>query len=275
MKHKLTHRHIKAFRKTIWNYYHNNGRHHLPWRKTKSPYRILVSEIMLQQTQVERVIPKYKQFLKTFPSLKSLARAPLSEVVAVWQGLGYNRRAVSLKKTAGMLAEKYNARVPWSPQELQSLPGIGQSTASAIAAFAFNKPVPFVETNIRTVYIHFFFPKKKKVHDNEIISLVEQTMDSTNPREWYYALMDYGVYLKKSINNLNSRSIHYTKQSRFKGSSRQIRGKIVRLLSLNGGMSKRKLEQTIQAKNHEIDTILWQLQKDGLIRKKGRTFVID
>lgn len=272
---KLTTHQIRKFQNAIWDYYHLYGRHNLPWRKTRNPYRILVSEVMLQQTQVERVIPKYNLFIRKFPSLLSLACARLSGVIAVWQGLGYNRRAVYLKRTATHIAGNYKGRIPRSPDILQTLPGIGNTTASAIAAFAFGQPTIFIETNIRTVYIHFFLTRKRKIHDKEIAVLLEQTLDYRNIREWYYALMDYGVHLKKQQNNLNKRSVHYTKQSRFEGSSRQVRGKIIRLLSENGKMTKRKIEQAIQLQNHDLGGILTQLQKDGLIHKKGRTFLID
>lgn len=274
MSKRLTRQQIKKFQKTIYRYYHACGRHDLPWRKTKRPYHILVSEIMLQQTQVERVIPKYRLFLKTFPSIKSLAQAPLSDVIAVWQGLGYNRRAVALKKSARLIIDNYNGRLPRSPGALQNLPGVGHATASAVAAFAFNQPVLFIETNIRTVYIYHFYQSRKKIHDDDIYPLLEQTIDTENPRQWYYALMDYGVYLKKRKIKLNDRSVHYTKQSRFEGSIRQTRGEIIRLLAQNGGMTRKEIGRKLTATQHNITDILKHLEKDGLVRKTGRTFVI-
>ncbi len=275
MKKRLTKQQVKSFRETVYDYYRSHGRHHLPWRKTKRAYHILVSEFMLQQTQVERVLPKYKLFLKNFPSIKSLAQASLSDVVAVWQGLGYNRRAVALKKSASLITNKYNGRIPRSPELLQTLPGVGNATASAIMAFAYNRPVTFIETNIRTVYIYHFFERKKKIHDNNILPFIEQTLDLENPREWYYALMDYGVYLKKHNIKLNTRSTHYTKQSRFGGSIRQVRGRIIRLLTQSDGMTIKQIEERINSNNHNISSILNQLQKDGLLSKKGRTFLIE
>jgi A/G-specific adenine glycosylase len=275
MKKRLTTRQIRTFQKIIWSYYYANGRHDLPWRKTRNPYHILVSEVMLQQTQVERVLSKYMLFLNIFPTLKSLASAPLSDIITVWQGLGYNRRAVALKKTAGIITDTYHGRFPKMPDVLRTLPGIGHATASAIAAFAFNRPVLFVETNIRTVFIHYFFPRKKKIHDGEIISLLEQTLDASQSREWYYALMDYGAYLKMTYRNPNNRSVHYVKQSRFQGSSRQVRGQIMRLLLQNGAMSRSRIERSLQTREYDIDAILDQLRKDELIRKKGSTYVID
>ena len=274
MKRKLNKREIRKFRKVIWDYYRTHGRHELPWRKTKSAYRILVSEIMLQQTQVERVIPKYRQFIKTFPSISSLGKASLTEIIAVWQGLGYNRRAVSLYKIADILKKQYRERVPSSPEVLKTLPGIGEYTASAITAFAYNKPVLFIETNIRTVYIHFFTSGRKKVHDSEIKALLEQTVDNGLIREWYYALMDYGAMLKKKHRYLNTRSIHYSRQSRFEGSTRQVRGRIIRLLSENGPASKQKLRNSLELSDHNLDDILDKLRHDGLIIKYGSLYGI-
>jgi A/G-specific adenine glycosylase len=271
---RLTDKQIQKFQQTIRENYQNVGRHHLPWRKTRNPYRILVSEVMLQQTQVERVIPKYRHFLKSFPTITALSEAPLSEIISMWQGLGYNRRAVMLKKTASIVTSVYNKRIPRSPDILQTLPGIGHATAHSIAAFAFNKPVLFIETNIRTVYIHFFFSRKRRVHDNQILELLEKTLDVSNPREWYYALMDYGVLLKKQRGNLNNRSVHYVKQSRFEGSTRQVRGVIIRLLSQNGKMTKNAIKRSISKRNHDLEGVLNRLQKDGLIRKTGSFYRI-
>ena len=145
------------FRALVWRYYRAHGRHELPWRQTHDLYRILVSEIMLQQTQVDRTIPLYKKFIHKFGTAKKLAAAPLSEVLKSWQGLGYNRRAKALKKAAEIIESDFAGIFPQNYEALLALPGIGQSTAGALMAFAFNKAVPFIETNIRAVYIHFFF----------------------------------------------------------------------------------------------------------------------
>ncbi|MFB3897659.1 MAG: A/G-specific adenine glycosylase [bacterium] len=185
---------------------------------------------MLQQTQTDRVLDKYTLFLKTFPNFRTLAQAPVSKVLKVWQGLGYNRRAISLHRIAQIVVKEYHGRLPKTVEKLMALPGIGHYTASAICAFAFNQPTAFIETNIRRVYLHFFFPRRKKVEDQEILAVVEKTVDKKNPREWYYALMDYGVMLKSLVPNPNRRSAHYTKQSKFEGSNRQIRGMILKAM---------------------------------------------
>jgi A/G-specific adenine glycosylase len=256
------------FKKKIWDYYRKNGRS-LPWRKTTDPYKILVSEIMLQQTQVDRVIPKYKAFLKKFPTIKKLAIAEGREVLALWSGLGYNRRALNLKRAGEAIVSKHKGKFPKTKTVLIELPGIGPYTAGAVSAFAWNNPEVFIETNIRRVYIHFFFSKKKSVHDKDILSLVEQTVDKKNPREWYWALMDYGSMLKRTMANPNRKSAHYTKQSKFKGSVREVRGRVLREL-----LSQKKVSRTVLQKDASIEQFnraVDGLIKEGLI-KKSRDF---
>lgn len=194
---------------------------------------------MLQQTQVGRVIEKYGEFLQAFPNVETLANASLTEVLRVWQGMGYNRRALALHTLAKEIVKKYKGKIPHTRVELEALPCIGQYAAGAIRSFAFNEPEVFIETNIRRVFIHHFFQlggsTSKLVSDKEILPLVEATLDTGNPREWYYALMDYGVHLPKIVKiNPNKQSKHYVKQGVFKGSLRELRGKIIRIL---GGKS--------------------------------------
>lgn len=210
----------------------------LPWRETYDPYLILVSEIMLQQTQVDRVVPKYMAFVKKFPNFKKLAGAGQDGVLSLWKGLGYNRRALALHRLAKVVCKDYNGRLPADETLLRLLPGVGCYTARAVLAFAFNKPVVFIETNIRTVYIHHFFADGIAVDDKQLLPIIEMTLDIGNPRQWYYALMDYGSVLKKMVGNLNVRSKHYAKQSRFQGSDRQIRGKILEFLLARGSFDQ-------------------------------------
>jgi A/G-specific adenine glycosylase len=210
---------VRAFRKLIYDFYREHGRA-FPWRATHNPYHILVSEIMLQQTQTERVTDKYESFVNSFPDFSCLARTPLREILGAWQGLGYNRRAIALKEIAQRVIRDFQGNLPPSLEGLMSLPGIGRATAAAISTFAFNKPAVFLETNIRRVFIHHFFRNEDKVNDNEILPLVKQTLDTSNPRRWYHALMDYGVMLKKRHQNPNRKSAHYHKQGPFEGSNR-------------------------------------------------------
>lgn len=264
---------IQAFQTTIWSYYRDHGRHDLPWRLPETdgsfdPYKILVSEIMLQQTQVARVIPKYHQFLKDFPTFAVLAAAPLSFVIRSWSGLGYNRRAKFLWECAKKIMSEHNGQLPPNLAELIKLPGIGSNTAGAVLAYAYNKPVIFVETNIRTVFIYHFFSNVQGVHDREILDLVAKTFPD-EPRTWYWALMDYGAHLKQTVGNLNASSKHYIKQSRFEGSARQIRGQVLRLL----GSRVYGLKE-LQAKipDQRLNIILDALIAEGFIGKTNARY---
>ncbi len=184
---------------------------------------------MLQQTQVDRVAPKYLEFIARFPDFTALARAPLKELLALWSGLGYNRRALALRESARIILASFGGSLPRTAPELRALPGIGRATAASIAAFAFNAPEVFIETNIRAVYLHIFFCDRSGVADDEILPVAEQALDRKNPRRWYNALMDYGAMLKKSANP-GRKSAHYRIQSPFKGSRRQLRGMVIRAL---------------------------------------------
>lgn len=238
---------IPEFQQSILSWYRENRRS-FPWRETTDPYRILVSEIMLQQTQTDRVFPKYTAFLEAFPTARSLAEAPLADILEKWSGLGYNRRARFLQQACQAVVNENGGVFPHIPSELEKLPGIGPYTARAVACFAFSGAhpeavEPFIETNIRSVYIFFFFKNDKdaggtpeSVSDARILRLVADSMpsaDVVSPREWFYALMDYGAMLKKKVVNPNRRSSSYTKQSRFEGSIRQARGVILRQLVKN------------------------------------------
>lgn len=263
---------ISQFKKTIWGYYKKHGRHDLPWRKTKDPYKILVSEIMLQQTQVPRVISKYKSFLKKFPTVKVLAEAPLKEVLLEWQGLGYNRRAKYLKHCAEKVVVDHNGKFPRTLTGLISLPGIGKATAGDILAFAYNVPVPVIETNIRSVFIHFFYKDAENVHDKDLLPIIEKTLDTENPREWYWALFDYGAYLKQT-RNPNTRSKHYVKQSPFKGSNRERRSQILKLI-LTGPKTEKEIVEILNYEKEVVQKNLEQMLKEKLIKKeKGKFFV--
>lgn len=269
---RLTPLTVKQFRKTIYQYYKKHGRN-LPWRETVNPYHILVSEVMLQQTQVERVLQKYHEFIKTFPDFPSLSKAPLRKVLQVWQGMGYNRRAIALKETAKIVVNDFKGVFPDSVDALITFPGIGRATASAISAFAFNQPTVFIETNIRRVFIHFFFHGKQNIKDIDILPFVEKTLDRREPREWYSALMDYGVMLKKQFPNPNQRSAHYQKQTPFAGSNRQIRGKILKTL-IERPATTREIIKALKVNPVHVRKILAQLQREGFIVKKGRDHFI-
>jgi A/G-specific adenine glycosylase len=248
----------------VLDQYRNHGRD-LAWRRTTDPYRILVSEIMLQQTQVERVAVKYPQFIAAFPDFPTLAIAPLAEVLAVWQGMGYNRRAVSLQKCARRVVEEHGGILPQDPEILATFPGIGRATAASICAFAFNMPVVFIETNIRRVFIHYYFCDQEQVDDAEILPLARQALAGQDPRTWYNALMDLGTVLKKTVQNPNRRSRQYTKQPAFEGSDRKIRGGILRLLLECPGQHIDELIRNTGEERERVLRIIGSLEKEGFV----------
>jgi A/G-specific adenine glycosylase len=264
---------ILEFQQMVLSYYNNYGRE-MAWRDTTDPYLILVSEIMLQQTQVERVKIKFPEFIEAFPDFAALAVVPLDNVLSVWQGMGYNRRAIAIQKCAIRVMNEYNGILPADVDLLATFPGIGRATASSIAAFAFNLPVVFIETNIRRVFIHFFFSGTDPVSDADLLPIVEKSLYKENPRVWYWALMDLGSALKKTVPNPNRRSVHYSKQSPFEGSDREIRGTIIRMLLAEPGMSEKQLFAIRIEDPARIKKILAALISEGfIIKQKNRFFL--
>jgi A/G-specific adenine glycosylase len=267
----MTRSDIISFQDIVWQHYEQNGRHDLPWRTPGNngvydPYKVLVSELMLQQTQVPRVIPKFIAFTEAYPSFEALAVAPLADVLKLWSGLGYNRRAKFLLQTAQLVKNQYDGKLPSAHTELIALPGVGHNTAGAIRAYAFNEPVVFVETNIRTVFIHHFFPGENKVHDNVLLPIIEASSPDDKTRTWYWALMDYGTHLKQTVGNVSKSSSAYVKQSTFKGSRRQIRGQVLRLLA-EGPYSFKQLEASII--DERLESVLQDLLGEGFIERDG------
>ncbi len=293
---KLSPKQIAGFQKTIRQFYEKGGRR-FPWRPPSSatgglrkdgtgdPYAILVSEVMLQQTQAERVIPKYLEWMKRFPTLESLAKASVADVLKKWQGLGYNRRALNLKRAAEILMRDYGGVIPQDIEKIDVLPGVGPYTAGAVVAFAFNIPSVLIETNIRTVYLHFFFKNRSRVVDSEILELIAKTLptrklkvqplsrfevEPLKIREWYSALMDYGAMLKKTEGNTNVQSAQYTTQSKFKGSRRQLRGAILR---------KAATQKSVRLKDFSSNTfsvldVVTELVREGFLRKDKHSFTL-
>ena len=204
----------------------------LPWRNVDDAYEVLVSEVMLQQTQVARVLRYWPRFLEAFPTIDALAAASTADVLALWQGLGYNRRALALKRTADKCSAHHAGRLPETAEELAKLPGIGPATAAGIVAFAYNRPSCYIETNVRSVFLHELFPEREDVRDRELEPFVRDAagcaFDDASPREWYYALLDYGAYLKSQVANPSRRSAHYSRQSTFEGSHRQKRSFVLK-----------------------------------------------
>lgn len=238
----------------------------MPWREDTRPYYILVSELMLQQTQVERVIPKFEAFIKRFPTEAILSSASLADVLALWTGLGYNRRAKYLHDAAKKITTEFAGQFPCTQTELLSLPGVGPGTAGALLVYAFNEPTVFIETNVRTVYFHHFFEDAPdKINDKELAGIIEDTLDHEHPREFYWALMDYGTWLKKNGHGQIARSAHYKKQSALKGSVREVRGQIIRLLG-EGDKTELVLRRQVNA-DERFTPALNGLRRDGLVEK--------
>ncbi len=269
---------LEEFSATVWE----RGRElyrDLPWRDTHDPYAILLSEVMLQQTQVSRVMGRWEQWLETFPTIADLASAPLPPVLELWQGMGYNRRALNLKRCAEEVVAMHDGVVPSDKKALLGLPGIGPSTSAGVRVFAFRQPDMYFETNVRAVFIHELFPGRESVADKELVSLVEATCpQDARVRAWYYALLDYGAYLKKTMPNPTRRSKHYTRQSKFEGSHRQKRAYLLRRViddALSTEDLARDLAQSERASGRqepsveEVRAILDELEREGFVMRRG------
>ena len=218
---------------------------------------------MLQQTQVPRVEGKYREFLRAFPNVCALAEAPLADVLKVWSGLGYNRRAKFLHDMAKEVTANHNGRIPKDYAGLRALPGVGDYTAKAVRVFAFNEPEILIETNIRTVFfLHFYSSvlQKTRIRDEQIVPLARATAKKQDPRLWHSALMDYGAHLKASGVRINARSKHYAKQSKFEGSLRQVRGAILKAFA-----KELPLVEVRTKYKSRFEAALNSLIRDGLI----------
>lgn len=258
---------FEAFKQIVWDYYHAYGRHDLSWRLPDTngdfdPYKIMVSEVMLQQTQVPRVLSKFQQFIVKFPDAPSLAATSLGEVLTCWSGLGYNRRAKFLWQAVKIVARDHDGQLPGNREQLVALPGIGTNTAGAILVYAFGQPVVFIETNIRAVFIHHFFVDEQKVTDAAIAELVKASLPPAHIREWYWALMDYGTHLKQTVGNTSRRSKVFVRQSPFEGSRRQVRGKVLKILS-KGPHTYVRLQAEIS--DERLEQVLQELGAEGLV----------
>ena len=253
------------------------GRGHrrdMPWRSTRDPYEILVSEVMLQQTQVSRVLPKYEEFLREFPTPEALAAASQAKLLRVWQGLGYWNRALRLRDAARMVIEEFDGQFPHDPATLRTLPGVGPYTAGAVACFAFGCAEPFLDTNIRRVYLYFFFPGEDDVPDSRIMEIARRALWTEDPREWGYALFDYGATELRD-RTINRRSRHYARQSAFEGSFRSFRTQTLRhvLAQEGASISKPDLENFLARRlangDHPYTSqeVVDALVQDGLLRR--------
>ena len=258
---------ISQFRKIVLDHYQKNGRN-LPWHHT-DPWGVAVSEFMLQQTRVERVLQFWENWMSLWPNPRSLAKAEMEEVLRAWCGLGYNRRCFYLKHTASIIVNKYNSIIPKTSKELLELPGVGPYMAGAIACFGYNSPEVFIETNIRSAVLHCFFPDKNDIKDKEIFPVLQAALDyciqkGDAPKVWYYALMDYGAMLKKT-GNPGRRSAHYARQSPFIGSFRQARGKVMRTLASMGPSKAEEIAIVSGLATDKLYRVLERLEKESMV----------
>jgi A/G-specific adenine glycosylase len=255
----------REFREAILSFFASEGRD-FPWRRTTDPWAILVSEFMLQQTQTSRVAPKFEAWMRRFPTPLSLAQASLREALELWSGLGYNRRCIALVEAAKSIVQM--GGVPSDEDRLLALPGVGPYTARAVRAFAFGMPGIVIETNIRTVIIHFYFRGRERVSDREIAEVLDR-LAYDDPRTWYWALMDYGAALKREAGNASRRSIAYRRQSKFAGSTRQARGAVLKLLAKDGATPYRELAARALIDKSRVDAALEALEREGIVVHEG------
>lgn len=265
---------VREFQDRVWAHHRSHGRHDLPWRLTRDPYAVLVSEVMLQQTQVARVVPFYEAWLASFPAPAVLAAAPLEPVLRHWQGLGYNRRAVALKRAAEMIQAKHGGQVPREHDALLALPGVGPATAAGVRAFAFGEPALYLETNVRAVLLHEFFADAESVPDAALLPVLERVLDARCPREWYWALLDYGAHLKRTLPNPSRRSRHHVRQSPFEGSRRQLRARLLRAVMEAPGATDEELAVLVAAEPVAASELLGELVGEGFLAKDGGRYQV-
>ncbi len=250
---------IASFQDSILEWYRVYGRE-LPWRGDSDPYHILVSEVMLQQTQVDRVIPKYIAFLERFPALKALAEASTADVLRQWKGLGYNRRALNLKRAAEAVMERHAGDLPKSVGELEKLPGIGRYTAHAVACFAFGAQVPVVDTNVRRVLSDWI---GRELSDSETWAVAQHLMPVGNANDWNQALMDYGALVKRATPR------HTVKPAEpFATSNRFWRGRIIDALREQHTLTVEGLLGALPYPNRDeqrVRRLLLTLHEEGLV----------
>lgn len=258
---------INNFHSKLFSWFSENKKDY-PWRKTTDPYHIMVSEFMLQQTQTSRVVPKYLSFLDKFPTLESLANADNRDVLELWSGLGYNRRAIWLKEASQKILSL--GSFPKDPKELKKIKGIGDYTSRAIIIFAYNENIATVDTNIRRIFIVEGFATEE-TKQKELFEVAEQLLPKNNSREYHSALMDYGnVILTSAKTKIKPKTV----QGKFEGSDRQYRGRIIKYLTSHLIATKEEILKNCSVPEERIDSILSKLVKDRLIKKEKENFTL-
>jgi len=261
---------ITTFREMIFRWWKKNRRD-LPWRHTRDPYKIAVSEIMLQQTQVPRVIPKYLEFIGEYPTVFDLAKASSASVLRIWKGMGYNRRALYLRDIAKIVVKNYQGKMPKDEKLLAKLPGMGTYTARAILVFAYGQEVCCVDTNIRKIITHFFFddlPQKPET----IQSVADELIPKGKSWDWHQALMDYGTLempnVKYQMVNNRKKSVPFRQTNRF------YRGRIIDMLRERKYPEMKlinRIHDQYGKQEYEIQSIINSLVKDGLVKRRKDT----
>lgn len=267
-------RELAEFRALVWREGIKRYRD-LPWRRTQDPYAIWISEVMLQQTQVSRVDGRWQRWLERFPTVDALAHASKADVLEEWQGMGYNRRALALHRAAEAVCAMPEG-FPTAEKALQALPGIGPATAAGIRAFAFGLPSTYLETNVRTVFLHELYPAEEGVPDKRLVPLVRAACPLDDPRGWYYALLDYGAWLKKTVPNPSRRSRSHVRQSGFEGSHRQKRAMVVRaiLFARPRGVTPEQVAQQVGVEPQDATALLQELAAEGFCARAGNTWIM-
>lgn len=264
-----------------WN---NNVYRPMDWRPKKrdtkvvlDPYRILVSEIMLQQTQVDRVRTKFAEFILRFPDVSMLARAPLRDVLRLWSGLGYNRRAKYLHQAAKAVVSEHDGKFPRDFTKLQALPGIGRSTAAAIMAFAWNEPYPMIDTNLRRILVRSFFDGNIP-SDAVLFDFAQAMIPTGRGRAWNYAMLDLGAMVCTARRHSDACPmfdfhgdvddfVYKKPQSKFKGSKRSYRGALLKALVAEGTLSRKAAEAFFADTPYDGKAAIDELLEEGILAK--------
>jgi len=250
-----------------------------PWRVRPTPYRVLVSEVMLQQTQAARVVAPYRSFLRRFPSVRALAAAPRGDVLRAWSGLGYNRRALALSDMARAVVRDHGGRIPSDPDALQGLPGIGPYTAAAVASLGHGRPEPLVETNVRRVLGRVAVGGAGAADPKHMDEIASVWLDREHPSEWNQALMDLGREVCRPRPRCETCPIRsrcrsagrvtvspaVRRQSAFEGSLRQVRGGVIEELRGRGSSSLGSLARSLGASPGRVAEAVRALAEEGLV----------
>lgn len=260
---------ISSFQQKILQYYQKNKRD-LPWRHTTDPYSILLSELMLQQTQVSRVIEYYTKWLHTWPTIQHLSKANRKDVLQAWIGLGYNTRGINLHKASQIIVEHYNGDVIAAMDDYKKIPGVGKYTSQAVKIFSTNADIITVDTNIRRIFIHEF-NLPQDISDSKLWSIAQYCLPKGKSRQWHNALMDYGAtYLTSKKTGISPK----TTQSTFEGSDRQIRAQILRDL-LTKPLTLQDLTNQYNHSSDRLLKILEKMKKQEIIKQENKTYYLN